>query len=251
MVAEFGGALHDDGTLDPRGFLACNHSVFLFVPWHLLTGIRNPSLRNRERELGRLRPELEDLSRHFPLGFLAGLFNSTPWQRLMTGRETSSISGRAQPDNYADQPVPIPDSVTAEAVGTAAHAAGQEGRVLGRLLAAGWHRRAAGWRAPALLPPGTATAPLAVARARWGLAIMRPTVRCAALRRDRMTLLAGSRIVARFGGGNSGNRRRFHASRSQAAGTIDTGGGGERRAIGPLAAGPGRSGRERFACGRK
>ena len=73
MAGEFGSVVHDDGTLDPRGFLVCNHSVFQFVPWHVLAGVRNRALIDRERSVGRLRTEMEVLSRRYPLPFLAAL----------------------------------------------------------------------------------------------------------------------------------------------------------------------------------
>jgi len=198
MAGEFGGALHDDGTLDPLGFLACNHSIFLFVPWHLLDGIRNRALLDRERELGRMRSALADVSQLYPLPFLAGLFNSTPWQRLMEGRASSSVHGRSQPINYADQCVPVPGASMAAAVGEAANAASREGRALGHLLAAGWERRVGGWCAPPLLPPATQTVPLAIARTRWGITIERPTARCGSLRSEGLALLTGQRVAARF-----------------------------------------------------
>ena len=201
MAGEFGGALYDDGTLDTGGYLACNHSVFLFVPWHLLAGVRNRSLADQERKLRLPRSRLEEISRLFPLPFLAGLFNSTAWECLMEGRESSSISGRSQPVNYADQMVPVPDADLATAVGMAAQAASQEGRALAALLSAGWQRHKQGWRAPPLLPITLARAPLAIARARWALTIEQPNVRCGTLRLDGITLLSGKRVAARFGAG--------------------------------------------------
>jgi hypothetical protein len=38
IVAEFGGFAYDDGQWDSRGFLKCNHSVFILMPWHGLSG---------------------------------------------------------------------------------------------------------------------------------------------------------------------------------------------------------------------
>jgi type I restriction enzyme M protein len=198
IVGEFGGALYDDGRLDPLGYLMCNHSVFLFLPWHLLTGVQNRSLRARELKLKRTRVALERISANYPLPFLAGLLNSTVWDKLMQGRATTSIAGRAQPNNYADQLVPLPDAATAAAVGQAADAARDEGRALGRLLSAGWQRNADGWRAPVIIPPEIQDSAFAVARTRWRFIIERPATRCSTLRREGVVFLSGRNIAARL-----------------------------------------------------
>ncbi len=198
MVGEFGGSIHDDGTLNPLGFLACNHSVFLFMPWRLLVGINNRSLADRLRELPRPRADLEQISRDYPLPFLCGLFNSTVWDSLMTGRATTSIAGRAQPDNYAEQSIPVPDPVVAAAVGQAADAARLEGQALSALLAAGWRRLEEGWRSPPTLLPQIQDSEFGVARTRWALTIERPTAKCGTLRREGPVFLSGQRVAARL-----------------------------------------------------
>ena len=198
MVAEFGGAVHDDGTLDPLGFLTSNHSVFLFVPWHALAGVRNRALSTCERDVRRMRSEMELLSWQYPLPFLAGLFNSSAWAALMAGRAATSIAGRAQPNDYADQPIPVPDPILASEVGIAATSARLEGMALSKLLAEGWQRHAQGWRSPPAIAAGVQQALFGIARTRWGLTIERPTARCGTLRRDGMNLLSGQRVAARL-----------------------------------------------------
>ncbi len=198
MAGEFGSVVHDDGTLDPLGFLVCNHSIFQFVPWHSLAGVRQPALLHREREVGRLRTDMEALSPQYPLPFLAGLFNSNAWATIMEGRAATSIAGRAQPNDYADQPIPVPDPAIAAAVGQAATTARTEGRALARLLAAGWQRNAAGWRSPPTVASGVQQAAFGIARTRWGFTIERPTIRCATLRRDGGTFISGKSVAARL-----------------------------------------------------
>jgi len=198
MAGEFGSVVHDDSSLDPLGFLTCNHSIFLFLPWHSLAGVRNRALQDREREIGRLRADMELLSRLYPISFLAGLLNSTAWARLMDGCAATSIAGRAQPNDYADQPIPVPDPTLAAAVGKAATAARVEGRALATLLAAGWQRHAQGWRSPPAIAASIQQAAFGIARARWGLTIERPTVRCGTLRREGEAFLSGQRVAARL-----------------------------------------------------
>jgi hypothetical protein len=198
MAGEFGSVVYDDGTLDPLGFLVCNHSIFQFVPWHSLAGVRNRALLDREREVGRLRPEMEALSPQYPLPFLAGLFNSEAWATIMSGRAATSIAGRSQPNDYADQPIPVPSPDLASAVGQAATAARVEGRALAALVADGWHRRAEGWHSPPTVSALIQQAPFGIARTRWGLTIERPTIRCFTLRREGDVLISGQRVAARL-----------------------------------------------------
>jgi hypothetical protein len=198
MAGEFGSVVHDDGTLDPLGFLVCNHSVFQFLPWHSLSGVRNRALLDRERDIKRSRSEMESLSPHYPLPFLAGLFNSAAWATLLEGRAATSIAGRAQPNDYAHQSIPVPDPALAAEVGNAATAAREEGRALAALIAAGWQRHPHGWRSPPTVAAGIQAAAFGIARTRWGLTIERPTARCGTLRRDGETFLSGQRIAARL-----------------------------------------------------
>ena len=59
------------------------------------------------------------------------------------------------------------------------------------------------------MPPTIITAPLAVARARWGFSIERPTAKCGALRRDGMAVLSGQRVAARFADGTTADAADF------------------------------------------
>nr|WP_294545545.1 N-6 DNA methylase [uncultured Rhodopila sp.] len=201
MAGEFGSVVHDDGRLDPLGFLVCNHSVFQFVPWHSLAGVRNRALLERERDVGRLRSEMEVLSRLYPLPFLAGLLNSSAWATIMAGRAATSIAGRAQPNDYADQAIPVPEQEIADAVGQAATAARREGHALAALLAAGWQRHPQGWRSPPTVAASVQQGAFGIARTRWGLTIERPTIRCATLRREGETFVSGERVAARLPAG--------------------------------------------------
>lgn len=228
MCGEFGGAVHDDGTFDPLGFLTCNHSVFLFLPWHQLAGVRNRALGDREREGGRLRSDMEALSRLYPLPFLTGLFNSPCWATVLAGRAATSIAGRAQPNDYADQAIPVPDPSLATAVGKAATAAREEGRALAALLAAGWQRHRQGWRSPPTVAAGVAQQPFGIARARWGITFERPTAKCSALRREGDAYLSGKSVAARLRPGTDPEAADFLlrlllAQGDQTLGTLEAG----------------------------
>ena len=155
-------------------------------------------IRMPERDVRRMRSEMELLSWQYPLPFLAGLFNSSAWAALMAGRAATSIAGRAQPNDYADQPIPVPDPILASEVGIAATSARLEGMALSKLLAEGWQRHAQGWRSPPAIAAGVQQALFGIARTRWGLTIERPTARCGTLRRDGMNLLSGQRVAARL-----------------------------------------------------
>jgi hypothetical protein len=201
MVGKFGGTVHDDGTLDELGYLTCNHTVFLFVPWRSLVGVRNRALSDRERDLRRPRTDLESISDLYPLTFLAGLFNSSSWSEIIAGRTTEAIAGGTQPNDYADQAVPIPDPTIAAEVGVAATAARAEGLALAALLAAGWQRHIQGWRSPPTVSAGIQQAAFGIARTRWGLIIERPTLRCGTLRREGEIFMSGQRVAARLAAG--------------------------------------------------
>ena len=198
MIGKFGGAVHDDGSLNTLGYLTSNHTVFLFVPWRSLSRVRNRALTDRENELRCQRSELEATSDLYPLPFLAGLFNSSSWASIIVGRTTEAIVGGTQPNDYADQPIPVPDPALAAAVGEAATAARVEGRALAALLAAGWQRHPQGWRSPPTIAAGIPQAAFGIARTRWGLTIERPTIRCGTLRREGETFLSGQRVAARL-----------------------------------------------------
>ena len=198
MSGEFGGAVYDDGKLHSLGFLTCNHSVFMFLPWHSLCGIHNRSLSDRVRELKKVRTEMELLSPSYPLGFLVGLFNSRTWTILLEGRAASSIAGRAQPNDYAEQTIPIPDAAVVSGVENAADVAKGEGLALSALLACNWRRDESGWHSPPSLKATVQQVPFGIARTRWELLIERPTARCGSLRREGNLFISGQRLAARL-----------------------------------------------------
>ncbi|NLV41309.1 MAG: hypothetical protein GXY15_08790 [Candidatus Hydrogenedentes bacterium] len=93
--------------------LYTNHTSIIAVPWHLLRGVRNNSLKKAARYRGEkpLRPdlpkreELEATSRRFPVKYLLGVMNSA------SARDFLRCNRRSNTDLYPDdwKKLPIPD----------------------------------------------------------------------------------------------------------------------------------------------
>ena len=103
-------------TFDDRR-LHHNNSVWSFVPWHSLRGVRNRSIANRARypgEKGRekyaKREELERASRRFAIKYLLGVMNSSSAQDFLRAHRRSNI--HLYPDDW--KALPIPDVPPAE-----------------------------------------------------------------------------------------------------------------------------------------
>ena len=101
----------DDGRLHH------NHSVWSFVPWHSLHGVRNRSISKQARypgEKGRekyaKREELERASRRFAIKYLLGVMNSSSAQDFLRAHRRSNI--HLYPDDW--KALPIPDIPPAE-----------------------------------------------------------------------------------------------------------------------------------------
>ena len=103
-------------TFDDRR-LHHNNSVWSFVPWHSLRGVRNRSIANRARypgEKGRekyaKREDLERASRRFAIKYLLGVMNSSSAQDFLRAHRRSNI--HLYPDDW--KALPIPDVPPAE-----------------------------------------------------------------------------------------------------------------------------------------
>jgi hypothetical protein len=89
-----------------------NHSAWSFVPWHLLHGVRNHSIKKAARYQGEkpLRPdlpkreELEKTSRRFAVKFLLGVMNSSLAREFLRANRRSNI--HLYPDDWKDLPIP-------------------------------------------------------------------------------------------------------------------------------------------------
>ena len=97
-------------TFDDRQ-LHHNHSIWCFVPWRGLHGVRNGSIRKQaryadERKRGDLpsREDLERASRRFSIKYLLGVMNSSSAQDFLRARRRSNI--HLYPDDWKELPIP-------------------------------------------------------------------------------------------------------------------------------------------------
>ena len=83
-----------------------------FVAWHVLSGVRNRSIKRKARysdekprrpDLPR-REELEETSRHFSPKFLLGVMNSSPARDFLLANRRSNV--HLYPDDWARLPIP-------------------------------------------------------------------------------------------------------------------------------------------------
>ena len=89
-----------------------NHSAWSFVPWHMLKGVLNNSLKRTARYRGekpvRLdlpkREELEKISRRFAVKYLLGVMNSTVAHDFLRAHRRSNI--HLYPDDWKKLPIP-------------------------------------------------------------------------------------------------------------------------------------------------
>lgn len=92
-----------------------NHSAWSFVPWHLLKGVRNASLRKTARYKGEAgrgqarmanhREQLEEVSTRFPIKYILGVMTSTPGAAWMAAHRKNKM--HIFPDDWRDFPIPI------------------------------------------------------------------------------------------------------------------------------------------------
>ena len=95
------------------GETLCNHTVMVCVPWHLLSGVCNTSLKKAARYKGGNPPrsdlpqreELEKTSRRFAVKYLLAVMNSS------VARDFLRANRRSNTDLYPDdwKKLPIPD----------------------------------------------------------------------------------------------------------------------------------------------
>ena len=97
-------------ALDDRQ-LHHNHSIWCFVPWRGLHGIRNRSIQKqarykdeRKRDDLPFREDLERDSRRFSIKYLLGVMNSTAARNFLRARRRSNI--HLYPDDWKELPVP-------------------------------------------------------------------------------------------------------------------------------------------------
>jgi hypothetical protein len=178
MVAEFGGFALDDGKWDQTGFLKCNHSVFILMPWHHLKNIKNKSIAAEIKEIGSPdRGDLEAKAKQIDLWYVLGFLNSEVMQKLLEGVARSAIANRRQPDDLRNVPLPMPNSEIESKVVLAAKKAFGAQRALFPFRLAGWSIDFGEIRPPAYVPPGIKEQALDLARVSWGLSVPVPSAK--------------------------------------------------------------------------
>jgi hypothetical protein len=93
-----------------------NHSAWSFVPWHLLSGVRNNSLKKSARYKGERPPRtdlpqremLESTSRRFDVKYLLAVMNSSVARDFLQANRRSNI--HLYPDDWKKLPVPNVDT---------------------------------------------------------------------------------------------------------------------------------------------
>jgi type I restriction enzyme M protein len=196
MVAEFGGFAYDDGTWDDAGFLKCNHSVFILMPWVGLSGVTNKSIVN---QLGKNEPQraaFEAMSAKFDLWYVLAYLNSNQMRKMLNGVARSAIAGRLQPDDLRQISIPMPDNadLVARVASLAKEAAGIQKQLL-PLRRSGWRINDNHVFAPAIIPSGVPTLPISSALAKWGMQIKNESAKANSLFREQIRLFSGKREV--------------------------------------------------------
>ena len=194
MVAEFGGFAYDDGQWDERGFLKCNHSVFILMPWHLLSRVNNQSILSDTRN--RNRAALELLSKSADPWYLLGFLNSPQMWELLAGVSRSAIAERLQPNDLREILVPLPAPVVADEIARLAQEATDCQRALLPYRRRGWKINGKGIEPPPLtVPAGMATRELGRAKVRWGVYIVTPGAKLIRLERRERRIMAGRAVA--------------------------------------------------------
>ena len=99
------------GTIDTARYY-CNEGIYVSVPWHQLTGVKNRSLKKvaryrSERPLRSdlpKREELEVTSRLFALKYLLGVINSAPARDYLRANRRNNV--QLYPDDWKKLPIP-------------------------------------------------------------------------------------------------------------------------------------------------
>jgi type I restriction enzyme M protein len=196
MVAEFGGFAYDDGTWDALGFLKCNHSVFILMLWHNLSGIKNKSITNQLGEREPRRVELETISAQFDPWYVLAYLNSRQMRQMLDGVARSAIAGRLQPDDLRQINIPFPDDdALVKRIAALAKEAADIQKQLLPLRRNGWSIGDNKVAAPARLPAGIPTLRLNSACAKWEMQIKNSNSKANGLIREQVRLFAGKREV--------------------------------------------------------
>ncbi len=193
MVAEFGGFAYDDGQWDALGFLKCNHSVFILMPWRALSKVNNRSITGDVEH--RNRAALEMLSATVDPGYLLGFLNSSQMRELLAGVSRSAIAERLQPNDLREILVPLPTQTVSDEIAHLAKEATDCQRALLPYRRSGWKINGNGIEPTFNVPTGITTLALGRAKVRWNLRIVTPTAKLIRLERQDRRIVAGRAVA--------------------------------------------------------
>lgn len=170
MRGETSYAILDDGS-QPDGWVYCNHSVILMVPWHSLSGVENLSLKNAMRDRISSRSDLEEISQSFDIFYLLALINSQPALDILKKITVSGRAGRLQPEDFKGLPIPNLSFDQQKKIADRALRLHQLGLRFTQLRSSGWKIKTDKQivSAPAVVPPGVPVQVLGIAKVRWNI----------------------------------------------------------------------------------
>lgn len=193
MVAEFGGFAYDDGQWDALGFLKCNHSVFILMPWHALSKVNNRSITGDVEH--RNRAALEMLSAMVDPWYLLGFLNSSQMRELLAGVSRSAIPARLQPNDLREILVPLSTQTVSDDIARLAREATDCQRALLPYRRRGWKINGNGIDPTFSIPTGITTLALGRAKVRWNLRIVTPAAKLVRLERQNHQIVAGRAVA--------------------------------------------------------
>ena len=195
MAARFGGFAYDDGEWADEGFLKCNHTVIILMPWRHLKGVDNKSIGIAPAQRKYQEEKSEEVDPWYALAFL----DSEQMERLLGGAKRSSIKVELLPDDLRQVSVPIPnDRAIITNVSNLAKRAKDIQKKLLPLRMAGWALDDKDVTAPAVVPGDVKTLPLGRARVKWPIEVGDETCRTDNLERDGRVLRSGRREALRI-----------------------------------------------------
>lgn len=198
MIGRFGGIVYDDGKWSGAGFLKCNHTVMLLMPWHHLAGVENRAIADQLGTRKIYRTRLETTSKSIDPWYVMAYLNSDIAKSILNGVATSAINGEIQPNDLRKVSIPVPED--AGLVKQISDLAQQTSAIQRQLLPI----RQQGWQitdkaiAPAVIPTGIAALPLDRARVKWNLLISNSAAKVHKLNRVDHRLFVGKQEVARL-----------------------------------------------------
>ncbi|MCL1893993.1 MAG: N-6 DNA methylase [Holophagaceae bacterium] len=198
MIAQFGGAcVFDHGEWTHEGFLKCNDSIYILMPWHQLKGVKTNSIKIAQS----LRESYEVTSRKIDPWYVLAYLNSSQGQSTLYGINRSAIKTKILPDDLRQISIPIPKdkTVIANITDLSKEAASIQKELL-PLRMNGWEFSDTQATSPAIIADSIPTLSFARARVKWKLDVLQENTSCKVCKLERHghTLYSGKRIVLRI-----------------------------------------------------